>query len=180
MVHSIRPILSLTAGEIMSAPLVVIPEEMSLKCAAHVLTQANVGGAPVVNRNGRCIGVLSSTDFVKWVDREATCEHSDRPSTQAVFRSWEIVDIDELPNNEVRGYMTVDPVTALPGTTVGEVARMMIDAHIHRIVVVDGSGRPIGMISSTDLLAVLARACQAAEHEPAPEHTWREPLPCSS
>jgi len=40
---------------------------------------------------------------------------------------------------------------------------MMIDAHIHRIVVVNadaGSKRPIGIVSSMDILAVLARVDQ--------------------
>jgi len=33
---------------------------------------------------------------------------------------------------------------------------MMVDAHIHRIIVVDGEGRPIGVVSSTDLVAAMA------------------------
>jgi CBS-domain-containing membrane protein len=33
---------------------------------------------------------------------------------------------------------------------------MMIDAHIHRIIVVDKKQRPIGIVSSTDLLAAMA------------------------
>jgi CBS-domain-containing membrane protein len=33
----------------------------------------------------------------------------------------------------------------------------MLDAHIHRVVVVDDFGRPVGIISGTDLLAAIAR-----------------------
>jgi CBS-domain-containing membrane protein len=41
----------------------------------------------------------------------------------------------------------------------------MLDAHIHRVVVVDaGSQRPIGIVSSTDMLAAITRAeAEAAE-----------------
>jgi CBS-domain-containing membrane protein len=35
---------------------------------------------------------------------------------------------------------------------------MMIDAHIHRIIVVDKKRRPLGIVSSTDLLATMAYA----------------------
>jgi CBS domain-containing protein len=33
---------------------------------------------------------------------------------------------------------------------------MMIDAHIHRVIVVDEEERPIGIVSNTDVLAALA------------------------
>jgi CBS domain-containing protein len=52
--------------------------------------------------------------------------------------------------------MTPDPVTAQPATSIRVLARMMIDAHIHRIIVVDEGRRPIGVVSSTDVLAALA------------------------
>jgi CBS domain-containing protein len=34
----------------------------------------------------------------------------------------------------------------------------MIDAHIHRVIVVDEEGKPQGIVSGTDLLAALAYA----------------------
>jgi CBS-domain-containing membrane protein len=174
----------LTVADVMSTALVLIPQEMSLQCAAHLLTQAHVSGAPVINEEGRCVGVLSSTDFVHWVEEEGTCEQRVRVTRPAVFGSWQIVDPDTLPNGAVRNYMTRDPVTAPPGVKIGELARMMIDAHIHRVIVTDPAGKPIGLVSSTDLLAALARAhrelADQAEPAPAAERKRREPLPCWS
>ena len=40
-----EPLFSLTAADLMSTSLVMIPEEMSLKDAAHLLKQAAVTGA---------------------------------------------------------------------------------------------------------------------------------------
>jgi predicted transcriptional regulator len=37
-------------------------------------------------------------------------------------------------------------------------ARQMIDAHIHRTIVVHGNQKSIGIVSSTDLLAAVAYA----------------------
>jgi CBS domain-containing protein len=34
---------------------------------------------------------------------------------------------------------------------------MMRDAHIHRVIVVDDRGRPVGVVTSTDILAAVAR-----------------------
>jgi predicted transcriptional regulator len=73
-----------------------------------------------------------------------------------VLVDWQVVDVEQLPADEVRRFMTRDPVMARPATPLRVLARMMIDAHIHRIIVVDEERRPIGVLSSTDLLAVLA------------------------
>ena len=59
-----RPLLGLTAADLMTAPVMTIPEEMSLSEAARLLSGAHVSGAPVVDAEGRCVGVLSSSDFV--------------------------------------------------------------------------------------------------------------------
>jgi CBS-domain-containing membrane protein len=40
---------------------------------------------------------------------------------------------------------------------------MMVDAHIHRLIVLDPTGRPTGVISSIDVLAAVARAAKANE-----------------
>jgi len=73
-----------------------------------------------------------------------------------VLVDWQVVDVEKLPTDEVRRFMTPDPVIVHPATSIRVLARMMIDAHIHRVIVVDEGRKPIGVISSTDLLAALA------------------------
>src|SRR5262249_17933225 len=144
-------------ADLMSRDVVLIPRAMSLRTAAHLLSESRVSGAPVVDETGECIGVLSTTDFMRWV------ESGERgPSTPAHFNpgcfhtAWQVPDADTLPAEEVGSYMTADPVTVPPGTSIAELARKMIDAHIHRIIVVDAKNRPIGVVSSTDVLAAVA------------------------
>jgi predicted transcriptional regulator len=150
-------LFSLTAADLMSAPLVTIPEAMSIRGAAHRLIQAAVTGAPVVDSEGRCVGVLSTTDFVHWMDREhhgpAACATS-----QEFCVPWEMVDPDALPDDVVHDLMTHDVVVVHANATLGEVTRKMIDAGIHRVIVIDSNGKPIGIVSSTDILAAVIRA----------------------
>ncbi len=61
--------------------------------------------------------------------------------------------------------MTPDPVLVLPETPLGELAQMMIDAHIDRLIVVAEDRRPLGVVSSTDVLAAVARAGEQAYEE---------------
>jgi CBS domain-containing protein len=73
---------------------------------------------------------------------------------------WQIVELEKLPANDVGRYMTPDPVTTGPEALLPSLARTMIDAHVHRVIVVDESRKPIGIVSSTDILAALAYAGQ--------------------
>ena len=57
--------------------------------------------------------------------------------------------------------MTPDPVTVGEDTPLTELAQRMVDAHVHRVVVVDRRYRPVGIVSSTDILAGIARAGRA-------------------
>jgi CBS domain-containing protein len=45
-----------------------------------------------------------------------------------------------------------------PATRIGELAQRMLDAHIHRAIVVDRNQKPVGIVSTTDILAAVARA----------------------
>jgi len=149
-----QPLLTLKAADVMSHSVVLIPREMSLPGAAHLLAQANVSGAPVVDEAGRCIGVLSTTDFLHFAEKGKTPAHA---QAEPVY-SWQIVNTECFPEESVEDYMNRDPVTVAPRTRIGDIARMMIDAHIHRVIVVNEMNRPIGIVSSTDLLAAIAQA----------------------
>jgi CBS domain-containing protein len=70
---------------------------------------------------------------------------------------WQVLEAVESTDGTVREFMTADPVTATADTSVRTLARMMIDASLHRVIVVDAHGRPLGIVSSTDVLAAVAR-----------------------
>jgi CBS domain-containing membrane protein len=145
-----KPFTELTAEDLMSRNVVAIRQEMSLAAAARVLSRAGVTGAPVVDADGVCVGVVSATDFLRLAEGDR------RGASSCACSDWQVFENHELPAEEVRRYMTHDPVTIRPGTTVGELARLMLDAHIHRLIVVDRTGHPVGVVSSTDVLAAVA------------------------
>jgi CBS domain-containing protein len=158
MIATQKPLFALTAADLMSQTVVMVPEHMTLPAAARLLSQAHVTGAPVVDAEGRCIGVLSATDFLHWVETGKGHQPPPRDAAATYSRAWQIVDPDALPENEVRAHMTADPVLVPPAMPLGELARKMLDAHIHRVIVVRPDHHPLGVVSSTDLLAALAHA----------------------
>jgi CBS domain-containing membrane protein len=148
--------LDLTAADVMSRQLLIIPRHMSLRTAAHMLSKAHVSGAPVTDEAGHCIGVLSRTDLMRWVGQGA--ETTKYAGVSCVCSDWQMLMLDEIPEDEVGQYMTTELVAADPDTRVGKLARWMLDAHIHRVVVLDGHRRPIGMVTTSDILAAVAQA----------------------
>src|SRR5438034_1050515 len=89
MAASNKPLLTLTAADLMSQTVVTVPQEMSLQAAAHLLSQAHVSGAPVVDDRGRCVGVLSATDFVHWADKGGRAARRGRAEV-CVCAAWQI------------------------------------------------------------------------------------------
>jgi CBS-domain-containing membrane protein len=135
MISNKKPLLALTAADLMTREVVAIPAGTTMRAAARVLAHARVNGAPVIDTEGRCVGVLSTSDFFRGAVQEN-------------------LEID--PTDKVGEHMTADPVTVTPATGIRELARMMLDADIHRVIVVDDQDQPIGVVSSTDVLAAMA------------------------
>jgi CBS domain-containing protein len=204
MLATTKPLQDLTAGDLMNPDVVRLPEEMPLRDAARLLLKNQIGGAPVVDAQGKCVGVFSAIDCLRLSEMRLnatrptssplpiTCSFQVTHRTSdgrevtrctlppgvcpiqvkqeapggekliicsqphCVLVDWQVVDVEKLPADEVRRFMTPDPVTVQPAATVRVLARMMIDAHIHRVIVVDEARRPLGVVSSTDLLATLA------------------------
>jgi predicted transcriptional regulator len=154
MVSMLQPLLSRKAVDLMSRSVVLVPREMSLRGAAHLLSRAGVSGAPVVDDRGCCIGVLSTTDFLHYTEED---EAPNRGKSESVY-SWQIVDGQAARQACVEDYMNRNPVTVTASASVGDIARMMLDAHIHRVIVVDEMKHPVGVVSSTDILAAVAQA----------------------
>jgi CBS domain-containing protein len=153
-----KPFPKLTAADLMSRPVEVIAQETSLRAAARLLSHGQISGAPVVDAAGRCVGVLSATDFVHWAEKDRPTGEAERARPPCVCADWQVVELEGFPKDAVRRYMTPDPVTAAPTTPITELARLMRDAHIHRVIVIDADRRPIGIVTSTDILAEVARA----------------------
>lgn len=98
-----------------------------------------VHGVPVVDEAGALVGIVTSSDLVE---------------------EWD-------PQQSVQTVMSSEVHTATPFTSVVDAARRMLDRHIHHLVIVQG-GEIVGMVSSFDILQVLAGEAEAATSLAAP------------
>ena len=121
----------LRVGDLMSFNPVVIGPDAPITDAEQQMKTYRVSGLPVVH-DGLAMGVISQTDI--GVAR----------SSEMISANWRRLCVRHL--------MSVPAVTVHIGTSASHAARLMLTRHIHRLVVVDDEDRPIGVLSSLDLL----------------------------
>jgi CBS domain-containing protein len=124
-----------------------------------------VSGLPVLDHNDRCVGVVSATDILGLEQQQS--ERADEEFEQTVgsyydpdTQKWENLrvsgTVDELPELEVAEIMTREVVSVRPGTPVRQVAALMDERRIHRVLVLDEENRLHGLISALDIVRLYA------------------------
>jgi len=142
------------AAALMTRDIIAIPQGMSLQEAAHRLSETGVSGAPVMDEEGRCVGVLSRSDLVRALDQGLPS-----PAEPAYFGDWQMA---EEERGETARFMTPAIIAVPPGASLAEIARTMYASRVHRVLVTDGADRVVGVVSSLDVLGALA--AEAANH----------------
>lgn len=144
---------TLTVADAMSHNLITISNNSTLSEAADVLCEYRITGAPVVDECGRCVGVISGSDFIhsKAEELEVTKVHHvlQRGSLMEPF------SIEEVRHDLVRSHMTPGVRTVGADVPLVQAARSMVKDHVHRLIVLDQEGRPFGILTSLDLVSTL-------------------------
>jgi predicted transcriptional regulator len=73
---------------------------------------------------------------------------------------WQKVS-EGAPASAVSRYMTASAAAVKTATPLSELAQAVVNANVHRLIVVDDQHRPIGTVSRLDVLAALARAIRS-------------------
>jgi len=145
--------------EIMTKDVLTIKPGEDVEKAARLLLERGVSGMPVVDDEGKVVGILSEGDLVS---REKTV----RPPVfgeilGAVFYLESPQKFfDELKrtvSREVKELMTARVYTARPENTLQEVSTLMVEKNINRVPVVDEEGRLLGILTRQDILRALHR-----------------------
>jgi CBS domain-containing protein len=154
--------MNLTAGDIMSCPVVCAREEMTVRELVTLLQEHRISGVPVVDAEESLAGVISITDLLSLgVDPAADApESSDFHTSPSMDRLSEasefIAPEDEVLDRPIAHLMSRHVITTSEKATVGEVADLMLSHRIHRLIIVRGA-RIVGIVSVSDILKSLQR-----------------------
>ncbi len=146
----------ITARDIMTTELTTLTPDMDFASAARVLLDRHINGAPVVDEDGRLVGILCQSDLV------AQHKKMPVPTLLTLLDSFvRLTPTKELEKQArkiaamtVSEAMTSNPVTVKPDTGIEAIAGLMVDSNLHTLPVVD-EGRLVGVIGKEDVLRTL-------------------------
>jgi CBS domain-containing protein len=126
-------------AEIMRTNLKTIDADATVADVIASLTETGVSALPVLDRQGRAVGICSTKDVLA---AEGRCH--DTPAREQLFERTLVLEI-----------MTPWPATARPDEDVRQVARRMLEGKVQRLFV-EERGALVGVISQTDIVAAVA------------------------
>jgi CBS domain-containing protein len=129
--------MTLQAKDLMQPEVVSVPPEMPLDQFEEFLTIQDIDGAPVKNAAGEVVGIASKTDVIRALR----------------FQARDRLKLDPA-NLTVGDIMTDQVVFVPPDSSPREIAELMIEHRIHRVLV--GNRRCVrGIITAFDLLRLV-------------------------
>ena len=142
-------------SKIMSAPAITVTEHESLETAARKMLDSGIGGLPVVNAEGKLVGIVTESSFTA---RNKGVPFSTFRAPQLLGRwiSGEGVDkiYQEARETPVADVMAGPVVTVSEDDTVTRAVELMLKHDVNRLPVVR-DGKPVGIVARHDLLRMM-------------------------
>jgi CBS domain-containing protein len=160
--------------EVMTSDVVTVDEHASFKEIAALITERRVSALPVLDADGRVLGIVSEADLVL---KE---EFPEGPAGGRLFQGRrQRQDRAKAAGDIAAELMTSPAVTVGPDATVAEAARLLHRHGIKRMPVVDPAGPLLGIVSRVDLLKVFLRPdpdlARAVRQEVLLRSMWMDP-----
>jgi CBS domain-containing protein len=143
--------------EVMSTPVVVVQEDATLEEVARTMLDHHIGCAPVVNRKGLLVGVITESDFAA---KEKGFPFSTFRAPQLLgqwISSENVERIYETARSlQAKEIMQPSVITVTEDQTMNDAVVLMFEHDINRIPVIR-NGVPVGIVSRHDLLRLLIK-----------------------
>ena len=141
------------ARDVMTREIVCLNQDADLHECEKLLLDRGISGAPVVDEEGRLLGVLSKTDIVSHHFASGEEEEGDERSLRVEKTAGS--HVFEYNSPRARDLMSPVPCTAGESCTLGALAALMVRRQVHRIVITRNE-RVVGIVSTMDILRAIA------------------------
>ncbi len=139
--------LEMLVRDVMTKNVLSITKYESIMQVANTLTEKNISGLPVVDRENKVIGIVTQADILSMVG--VSREHTFKDLLKYMLG-------ERLPERRigdlVGDIMTSPALTIRPDTNIAEAVKIMDEKRIRRLTVVDESNRLIGILTRADIL----------------------------
>lgn len=155
--------MTLHAADVMTTPVTTLPKGATIQETLDLLREERFSGLPVVDGEGRAVGIVSQNDVLKGLAYvqgtpgflEAFQADRRKASTvllEAVLEKGRALALERYLARPVEDIMTREVIACAPETPLADVCKTIVKRRVHRIVVLDPTGRVCGIISTIDLV----------------------------
>jgi len=146
----------LKAKDIMKKDLVTVLPDTHVTEAAKMLLEKHINGLPVVDENGRLVGILCQSDLV------AQQMRMPMPSVINLLDGLIPIgspaslekEVRKIAANKVSEAMSTNPVSVNPETSLEEIATLMVSKNFHTLPVLEHE-KLVGIVGMEDVLRTL-------------------------
>ncbi len=144
--------------DVMTSQVKSFSPDSSAKEALDVLRETEISGLPVIDEQGKLIGMLTEKEILayllpSYIDKVGSFVYEDNP--KAVKKKAAL-----LSGVKVSQVMRKDVLTINEDAALCEVARTMLTQKARRLPVVDKNGRVVGIIARCDILKAITSEIQ--------------------
>lgn len=147
-----------TVAEVMTHNPIMVNPQTPLKEAIQILAEKRISGLPVINDAGKLVGIISETDLM-WQETGVT------PPAYIMFLDSVIYlqnpatydrDLHKALGQTVGEVMSKNPLTINLDKPIKEAAKMIQEHKVHRLPVLDSTGKVIGILTRGDIIRAMA------------------------
>jgi CBS domain-containing protein len=144
------------AREIMTSNVISVTTETTIKELVNLFSEHNVSGAPVIDKTGNLIGVVTENDLIDQTKKLHI------PTVITILDSIFYLEnpskmekeMKKMAGTKVLDIYTPHPVSVKPEATIEEIATIMAEKNIHTLPVLE-DGKIIGIIGKRDIIKTL-------------------------
>ena len=147
----------LKARDIMTSEVITVDGEKSVKDLAKILAEKKISGVPVVDGQGKIIGIVTESDLID------SAKKVHIPTVMRLFDSFVFLespermekDLKKMAASTVKDICNKEVITVTPMTPLDEIATLMSEKKVHTLPVLE-KGKLVGVIGKTDIIRSLA------------------------
>ena len=148
----------LKAEDIMNREVITVNENATVRELATLLVSRNISGAPVVDADGKVIGVVTESDLI-FQNKKVHL-----PTAVAILDAFLFLErpekmekeLKKIAGSKVGDICSHDLVSVGPETDLEELATLMAEKKIHTLPVLE-DGQLVGVIGKSDIIRTIAQ-----------------------
>ncbi len=147
-----------TVADLMTSNLFTVSPTTPISIAIKMLVDRQVSGLPVVDAEGKLVGVISESDLMwreKGIDMPPHILFLDSVIYLQNPAKYDL-ELHKVLGQTVGEVMTSHAISITADATIPAAARIMHEKKIHRLPVVDEDNCPIGIITQGDIVRAIA------------------------